>query len=179
MNDHARPAQSKIALIERMREGREVWDSLISQVPDSAITEPALPGGWSVKDLMAHVAAYENWTAAQIRAANERREPTNLELYGVEDVPEDPEGWDLDRVNAAIYDRYAAVSLAEVRTFAEHAFADLVAAVEAVPNPDLVAPDAQSWTGGETLLELVPRQSYAHYEHHLDDLRAVAGQDTY
>src|SRR3954468_12320188 len=93
-------AQSKTELLEHMREGREVWDGLIAQVPDSTLSEPALPGGWSVKDLMAHVAAYENWTAAQIRAASERREPTSRELFGVDDVPEDPQGWDLDRVNA-------------------------------------------------------------------------------
>jgi hypothetical protein len=179
MTEQTAPAQSKTALLERMRERREVWDSLVAQVPESAITVPALPGGWSVKDLMAHVAAYEQWTGAQIRAANERREPTDLELYGVEDVPEDPEGWDLDRVNAAIYDRYVTTPLDDVRVFAERAFADLVAAVEAVPEGDIVASDAQSWTGGETLLELVPRQSFAHYEHHLDDLRAINGQDTY
>jgi len=172
-------AQSKTELLERMREGREVWDGLIAQVPDSAINTPALPGGWSVKDLMAHVAAYENWTAAQIRAASEGREPTNLELYGVEDVPEDPEGWDLDRLNATIYDRYAATPPADVRSFSVRAFADLVAAVEAVPDQDFLASDAQAWTSGETLLQLVPGQTYAHYAHHLDDLRSIAGQDTF
>src|SRR5690242_12812584 len=133
MTEQREPAQSKPELLERMREGREAWDSLIAQVPDSVATEPALPGGWSVRDLMAHVAANENWTAAQSRAANERREPTNLELYGEENVPEDPEGWDLDRVNATIYARYAATPLSEIRAFAERAFADLIAAVEAVP----------------------------------------------
>ena len=179
MTEQTEPAQSKAALLEHMREGREVWDGLMLQVPDSAITIPALHGGWSVKDLMAHVAAYEKWTAAQIRAANERREPTNLELYGVDDVPEDPEGWDLDRVNAAIYDRYAVTPIADIRALAEHAFADLIAAIEAVPESELTTTDAQSWAGGDTLLDVIPRQSYVHYEHHLDDLRAIAGQDTY
>ena len=179
MTELTAPARSKHELLERMREGREVWDGLIAQVPESAITEPALPGGWSVKDLMAHVAAYENWTAAQIRAASEGREPTNLELYGMEDVSEDPEGWDLDRLNATIYDRYVATPIIDVRRLAERAFAELVAAVQAVSDQDIAAPDAQAWTGGETLLQLVPGQSYAHYEHHLDDLRSIAGEDTY
>jgi hypothetical protein len=179
MTDETAPGASKIELLERMREGREVWDGLIAQVPESAITTPALPGGWSVKDLMAHVAAYENWTAAQMRAANEGREPTTLELYGVADVPEDPEGWDLDRVNAAIYARYVDTPLLEVRSLAGRAFADLIAVVEAVPERDLTASGAQSWTGEETLLQIIPGQSYDHYEHHLDDLRAIVGQDTY
>ena len=50
--------KSKSELLERMRAGREEWDALVAQIPDSARTEPALAGGWSVKDLIAHVAAY-------------------------------------------------------------------------------------------------------------------------
>src|SRR5215212_9160753 len=123
---------NKTELLERMRAGREEWDALIARIPDSARTEPALAGGWSVKDLIAHVAAFENWTAAQIRAANEGRTPTDKELYGVEEVTVDPEGWDLDRENAAIYARYKETHLAEVMAFSNQAFADLVTAVESV-----------------------------------------------
>ncbi len=93
MSEPSTGPRSKAELLERMRAGREEWDALIAQIPDSARTEPALPGGWSVKDLIAHIAAYENWTAAQIRAANEGRAPTDRELYGVEEMPPDPEGW--------------------------------------------------------------------------------------
>src|SRR5262245_5088367 len=145
MADQSEQSLTKAELLERMRDGRAYWDELITQLPASAVTEPALPGGWSVKDLMAHVAAYENWTAAQIRAANERREPTNLGLYGVAEAPDESEGWDLDRQNAAIYAQYAATPLAEVRAFAERAFNDLLAAVEAVPEADLTTAGAQAW----------------------------------
>jgi hypothetical protein len=33
--------------------------------------------------------------------------------------------------------------------------------------------------GDASLLEIVPGQCYAHDEQHRDDLRAIAGQDTY
>jgi hypothetical protein len=168
---------TKTELLERMRAGREEWDALIAQVPDSARTEPALAGGWSVKDLIAHVAAYENWTAAQIRAANEGRAPTDSELYGVEEMPDDPEGWDLDRQNAAIYARYKEMPLAEVMTFSSQAFADLVTAVEAASDEDFARSDAQTWTGDRTLLEIIPEQCYAHYEQHADELRSISGDD--
>ncbi len=177
MTEPSTGPRSKAELLERMRAGREEWDALIAQIPDSARTEPALPGGWSVKDLIAHVAAYENWTAAQIRAANEGRAPTDRELYGVEEMPEDPEGWDLDRQNAAIYARYKEMPLAEVMTFSSQAFADLVAAVEAVSDEDVARTGAQTWTGDTTLLELVPGQCYAHYEQHADELRSISGDE--
>ena len=169
--------RNKTELLERMRTGREEWDELVAQIPDSARTVPALASGWSVKDLIAHVAAIENWTAAQIRAANEDRAPTDMELYGVEEMPPDPEGWDLDRENAAIYARYKDMPLAEVMAFSGQAFSDLVAAVEGVSEEDFATPGAQSWANDATLLEIVPGQCYAHYEQHFDELRSISGND--
>ncbi len=169
--------RDKSELLERMQAGREEWDALIAQIPDSALTAPVLSGGWSVKDLIAHVAAYENWTAAQIRAANEGRAPTNGELYGTEETPDYPEGWDIDRQNALIYAQYKETPLAEVMTFSSQAFVDLVAAVEAVSDEDVARTGAQSWTGDTTLLEIIPGQCYAHYAHHADELRSIAGDE--
>jgi hypothetical protein len=177
MTESSPRPESKTELLERMRAGREEWDGLIAQIPDSARTESALAGGWSVKDLIVHVAAYENWTAAQIRAANEGRAPTDKELYGVEEMPPDPEGWDLDRQNAAIYAQYKETPLAEVMSFSRQAFANLVAAVEAVSDADLSRVGAQAWTGDTTLLEIIPGQCYAHYEQHADELKSIAGDD--
>ena len=169
--------RSKRELLERMRAGREEWDALIAQIPETTLTRPVLTGGWSVKDLIAHVAAYEKWTAAQIRAANEDRAPSDMELYGVEERPSDPEGWDLDRQNAAIYAQYKNMPLSEVMAFSGAAFGDLVAAIEMVSDEDIARPGAQPWAGDAALLEIVPGQCYAHYEQHIDDLKSISGDD--
>jgi hypothetical protein len=160
-----------------MREGREEWDALIAQIPERTFTAPVLASGWSVKDVIAHVAAYENWTAAQIRAATEDRVPSDMELYGVEELPPDPEGWDLDRQNAAIYARYKEMSLPEVMAFSGRASSDLLAATESVPEEDFSRTGAQAWTGDATLVEIIPRQCYAHYEQHIDELKSIFGED--
>ena len=177
MSEPSTRPKSKSELLERMRAGREEWDALIAQIPESVRAEPALAGGWSVKDLIAHVAADEQWTAAHIRAANEDRAPTNEELYGVDEMPDDPEGWDLDRQNAAIHTRYKEVPLAEVMTFSRQAFADLVAAVEGVSEEDIARTGAQTWTGDTTLLEIIPGQCYEHYAQHAGELRSISGAE--
>jgi hypothetical protein len=169
--------RSKRELLERMRASREEWDALIAQIPETTLTAPVLAGGWSVKDLIAHVAAYEKWTAAQIRAATEDRAPTGMELYGVEEMPPDREGWDLDRQNAAIYAQYKDMPLTEVMAFSGVAFGDLVAAIEMVSDEDITRPGAQSWAGDAALLEIVPGQCYAHYEQHIDELKSISGDD--
>ena len=177
MSDSSHP-ESKAELLERMRSGRGEWDALFAQVPEVVVTQPVLEGGWSVKDLMAHVATYEGWTAAQIRAANEGRQPTSMELYGFEDIPEDPEGWDPDRQSAAIRARYKDMPLDDVMSFAGQTFARLLAAVEAVSEDEIARKGAQAWAGNDSLLEILPGNCYGHYEQHRDDLRAIAGQDT-
>lgn len=164
---------SKAVLLTRMRAERAIWDGLIAALPDAILTLTALPDGWSVKDLMAHIAAYEQWTAAQISAASDGRTATDCELYGVDRLPDAAVSWDVDQQNAVIYAQYKTVPLAEVTAFANRAFADLVTAVAAVPEEDLHRAGAQAWTGRMTLLEVVPAQSYEHYQQHIDDLRAV------
>jgi hypothetical protein len=179
MSDETESPTSKAELLERMRTGRAEWDALIGQIPETAMTQPVMNDSWSVKDLIAHVAAYENWTAAQLRAANENRVPTDMELYGVEQLPPDPEGWDLDRQNAAIYWRYREMPLSEVQAFSARAYDDLIAAVERTPEDELAKPGTPTWVIDTSLLAVIPGQSYAHYEQHFDELRAIAGADTY
>lgn len=176
MNESTLAPMSKAELLHHLREQRLAWDNLLATVPDDIAIAPNLPGGMSVKDVMAHVAAYERWTAAQIRAANEGRAPTNMELYGREALPGEAEGWDLDQINAAIYDLHKDLSLAEAREFAGTAFNDLLAALEAMPENELLRPGAQEWVREENLLSAIPGQSYEHYAMHIDDLRTVAGR---
>src|SRR5690349_7153292 len=80
--------QTKDALLARIRDGRSEFDTVLLAVPPEAVNEPVFAGGWSIKDLVTHIAAYEQWTAAQIMAAQEGRRATDEELYGVDDVPE-------------------------------------------------------------------------------------------
>jgi hypothetical protein len=171
-DDHGQPA-SKAALLARMRAERAVWNGLMAAVPAPIRTLTVLPSHWSVKDLAAHIAAYERWTAAQIAAANAGRRATDWELYGVECLPPEAATWDVDQQNDAIYRQYRDTPLAEVMDFADRAFGDLVTAVAAVPEEDLRRPGLRAWMGHLTLLEIVPAQSYEHYQQHIDDLRAV------
>ncbi len=176
MSDSTAHPTTKADLLHRLREARLSWDNLVATVPDEIATGPNLPDGSSVKDLLAHVAAYERWTAAQIRAANEGREPTAMELYGREELPGEADGWNTDQINDAIREQYRDLSLAEAREFAGTAFNDLVEALEAMPEEELLHPGGQSWVGEENLLAAIPGQSYEHYAMHIDELRTVAGR---
>lgn len=167
---------TKEELLHRLREERLNFDNLVATVPEAIAIGPNLPDGSSVKDLLAHIAAYERWTAAQMRAAQEGRAPTDMELYGRESLPPEAHEWDLEQINAAIHEQYKDLSYAEAREFAGTAFNEFLDAIEATSEDDLLRSGAQDWVRESNLMAAIPGQSYAHYAMHLDDLKTVAGR---
>ena len=47
---------TKEALIARIRADRARFEEIVARVPYERLGDPVLPGGWSVKDVLAHVA---------------------------------------------------------------------------------------------------------------------------
>jgi hypothetical protein len=161
---------SKTELLERMRVERAAWDALVAQVPERSATEPLLPNGWSVKDLIAHVAAYEEWRAQRITEDLAGGQPPAADAGS-----SDGEGtWDTDTINAMIYEQHKDDDLPTVQAFAARSFREMIAAFEAAPDEYLRKPTW--WTGGPSVLEMVPAQTYEHYAEHTDDLRAIIAE---
>ncbi|HUS14404.1 MAG TPA: ClbS/DfsB family four-helix bundle protein [Chloroflexia bacterium] len=159
---------TKAELLARMHAGRAEWDALLGQVPEERLTEPALADGWSLKDLIAHVSAYEQWTADQLRAAGRGEREM---VIRPQDPPAD-EPYDMNANNARIYAANRDRPLAEVLAESPLAFQALVDAIEALPEDLLTGPDRVAWTRGGSLLDIVPEQSYDHYAQHAADVRA-------
>ena len=176
MSDSTPGPTTKEDLLHHLREERLAFDNLVATVPEVVAIEPNLPDGSSVKDLLAHIAAYERWTAAQMRAANEGRAPTDMELYGRESLPPEAQSWDTDQINASIRDQYQDLAYAEAREFAGSAFNELVKAIEATSEDTLLRSGAQAWVQETNLMAAIPGQSYAHYAMHMDELKTVAGR---
>lgn len=168
--------RDKAELLRRLEAGRAEWERVLVQVAEPNMTAPLLPNGWSVKDVVAHVMTYERWTAAQIRAAAQGREPTTRELYDVDEVPPGVDTFDTDARNDAFHAYYRDTPLAEVLAAAQRAFDALVGVVQETPEAQLADRDLSPMLGGVSWLELLPEQSFAHYEQHLPDLRALVAR---
>jgi hypothetical protein len=46
---------SAAQMIQMVRADRAEWETVLARVPRERLTEPGLPGGWSVKDVLAHM----------------------------------------------------------------------------------------------------------------------------
>ncbi len=146
-------------LIAAMRAARSDWDALLAQVGQSRWEEPGVEGDWSIKDLIAHLTYFENWTA-EVIGAIERGEPLPASPYP---------GLDVDQENALIYQRYHARPLAEVVHESQAAFLRSLEAVQRLRDEDLYSAD---FTGAEWVaFDLIEGDTFGHYREHTLNVR--------
>jgi uncharacterized protein (TIGR03083 family) len=69
-------------LLAMIRADRARFDALLGRVPRDRLTDPILPGGWSVRDVLAHVA----WGDRQAIGVMQARALVGSELW---ELPED------------------------------------------------------------------------------------------
>ena len=96
---------TKERLLATLRAERARWEALLDEVGAARMTEPGVVGSWSMKDLTAHLTAYQRPRGARMRGELTGIPPTMRELYDVERFPDGAETWTLDEQNEAIRSR--------------------------------------------------------------------------
>ena len=170
-----------------MEIGRREWDTILSQIDGQHLSEPGVEGFWSVKQIIAHVAGYEEWTAAflndrlnpgaGILAAHDAFWQEQLDVYRQDhpDFPSQMNETDDDQTNAvvvAFYDQYTAQEVLERE---QQAYQKLLSAVQATPESQLIEPGT---IGKKSIMEILPDQAHGHYQGHLPAIqRWLAKED--
>jgi Protein of unknown function (DUF1706) len=154
---------AKRELLAKMRVGWGEWDEAVRLAGDCLDLEARDESGWSVKDLVAHVATYEGWMAMLLNA-------------GGPNIPHVVDAMTQDERNAWVFEQNRGRAVEDVLMRSREAFRELVAAVEALPAEDLVAVGRFEWAGRKPVCELIPRESYLHYEDHLPEIRGRIGK---
>lgn len=150
--------QSKQEILDLVDSAWAALIAVVERVPPAALAEPDVEGAWSVKDLLAHITAWEKlmtrWLDEHARGATPQRPEPNLT-------------WDdIDPLNARIYrenkDRPAAEILAEFHAFHRTARA----AVAPIPEADLLEAARYPWMDGGPLWYAVAGNTWTHYDDH-------------
>lgn len=136
-----------------LRQEAEAWgriDAMVGSLsPDELVRAGYTAEGWSVKDMMAHVAAWSDFAARVLReiAAGtwSGREPTD-------------ERGGTDRLNAEWYERDRDLDVDTVRSMWRSTRADMLEAFGALGE---ITPDADEW---------FEESGPSHYADHLADL---------
>ncbi len=156
--------ETRAELIAALRASRAELEAAIAEVGETRMTEPGADGLWSVKDVLAHIAEYHDFAAAEL-ARIARGEPPD---YAEIEREREAGMFDTDTRNAYYVEQYKDMPLDEARDWARRAFDQLIAALEAMPEETL-RQHSDWWTGGAPLLHALDAP---HDAHHARDIRA-------
>ncbi len=154
--------ETKVALLANIRRERAQLDDLLAPLDDHAMLAPARDDGWSAKDMLAHLTAWEQRLLRWIERWRETGDPGRPEL-GVT--------WDeFDGLNERDYVAAKAKSVAEVQGKAGESYEAMVAEVDAMSDEELAAhpetADGPSWSW------VIGANTYRHYQPHRAEMEA-------
>ena len=145
-------------LIQRIREERDRLRTLFGNLAEKDMLIPVEEGGWSVKDLIAHIVIWEKRMVEWLDVVERGKVPQQL-----------PPGmtWDdLDRWNEQTFEENRERELTEVLADFTHFAKEVVRAVEAIPEELLMPADSLTWRSGSPLWEMVAANTFWHYPEH-------------
>jgi hypothetical protein len=168
MTDHSGNSTgpiSKKQLLAEMQSEQAAWLALLDEIGEENMTQPEVAGGWSIKDIVAHITGWRRRTVLRFRAA---LDPT------VDMTPDYPaeldEDDEVDQINAWIYKANRDRPLADVLNDSREVFQQLVAEVSALSDEQLNDPQRFPWLEGERLTGAF---IFGHFhEEHEPDMRA-------
>lgn len=134
---------------------------LIAPLSESLIMEGGVEEDWSIKDIMAHIAAWERLAYDRLQAAL-TGSPLKFPLISGDEF--------VDRFNAEIYQANRKKPLPEVRAEFEEAHACLLDLVEEIPPDTLNQKLPFDWAGKLTYQLVISSNTHWHYIEHADSI---------
>jgi uncharacterized protein (TIGR03083 family) len=155
---------TKAELLAKIRAERERFEATLAEVDEARMTEPGVVSGWSVKDILAHIAVWEGRMVGWLAEISRGEVPEALAPGQTWD--------DLDQLNEQTYLENRDRPLAEVLAEFAASFRRASDAVEAAPEEMLLDPDRYPWREGQPVWHMVAANTFWHYSEHGASIRA-------
>lgn len=157
--------KTKEELIARIDESRKQLDETVSRMDERTLTEVRDHGGWSVKDHMAHLAA---WEQSMVHALQGKPRHEGLgvseETYNEHDV---------DKINAEIHAKHKDRPLHEVQAMLHHSQVEMSQQLHRLTEHDLThktysdyLPHEPGEPNATPMGAYVNGNTWGHYEEH-------------
>ena len=163
---------NKQQLLTALREEFNRWEALLASLSEAQITTPALPENWSVKDVIAHLRAWQQRSVARLEAAQLDREPAYPRWPAQFDPEAEGQPHDL---NAWLYQQSRGQPWPSVHADWRAGFLRFIELAAAIPEKDLLNPQKYPWMEGQPLAGSL-QASYEHHQEHAEYLEPLLAQ---
>ncbi len=152
----------KAELLDRLQVAYEELERVLLEVGEEKLAEPGVIGVWSVKDILAHVTAWEGRVVAWIEALKHGGTPR-------------PAPWSKDlseeQVNAFIYEQNKARPFSEVVESWRKTHRFVAGFIRESSEADLFTRKID-WLGSQPFADAIPGNTYEHQHEHAQQIRA-------
>ena len=153
-------------ILSALKEQFNDWEELLASLSEEQITAPHFDFDWSIKDVIAHLWAWQQISIARMEAGTLDNEPKFPKW--IQDIGEDWEE-DADRVNASTYETNHNKSWTEIHQNWKEGFLRFLELGNKISERDLLDGDRYPWLKGYSLAFILVA-SYDHHQEHLEKL---------
>jgi hypothetical protein len=148
---------TKSDLIDVINTERENLENLFAPLTADQKSKPGVEAAWSIKDIMAHIAAWERLAYDRIHAAISGDPLTFPIIKGDADV---------DKFNAEVYESNKDLPLAKVASEFRISHLDFLSQIENLDEELLSKPLPFDWAGKLTTQVVISANTHWHYLEH-------------
>lgn len=160
---------TKSELLAAIQESRAELEELLAELTPEEMLRPGVNGEWSVKDTLAHIAAWERLAADRIRAAQRGSEPQFPPMKGERFV---------DAFNAEVFAKFRDTPLQDVLREFEEAHREILETIEQLDESLLHARLPFDWAENLTYQVLISANTHWHYPEHTEAIAAWLERET-
>lgn len=151
-------------VLAALREEFDEWQKLLAELDEAQITTPQPSSGWSIKDEVAHLWAWQQRSLARMEAATLDREPKFPEWPSLDGDEEAT-----NRINEWLYNASRDRPWPEVRQSWQEVFQRILALAEQISERDLLDSERYAWMEEYPLIFTL-MGTYDHHQEHLEKL---------
>lgn len=145
----------KTQLLADIKSEHQRLENYLELLLEAEMLKTGVVGDWSVKDLLAHLTAWEqlflSWYRAGLTNASVRPSPVGMGRTAI------------DEINQSVYADNRDKPLAQVLEEFRASYQQTLAEVESIPEEDIFAQQRFAWTGKHKLADYVTGNTSHHY----------------
>ena len=153
---------TKSRLYEEIYAERDALENTLASLDESEMTDPTLEGGWSVKDVLAHIVDWEQRMTLWINESLDDEGP---------DLTSDWSDEILNKLNQEIYENNKDREYQEVWDEFQLSYQQSWKAVKRLTDEDLFEPHRFAWREGRPMWYIVEANMSGHYKEHNEAIK--------